>query len=475
MSRVLMVASEAAPFCKTGGLADVVGALPAALRELGEEVAVVLPYYLDLKLPVPPGEVWRDLRIPLGPRLFTADIYRTELGGAPYYFVACPELYGRRGIYSGPAGDFPDNHLRYAVLSLAALGVARHLFRPQVLHCHDWQAGLAPVYMRTKFAGDPTFMGIRTMLTIHNLGYQGRFLGATMGELGLDPALFNPEGLEFFGDVNFLKGGIAFSDSITTVSRKYAEEIQTPENGFGLDGFLRARAERIQGIVNGVDYAEWNPETDRHIARNYSAEDLSGKVECKRALIAEMRLPAEAMGRPLIGIVSRFAEQKGFDLVEEIAQAIADEDVSVAVLGSGEARFENAFRYFAAARPDRFAARIGYDDGLAHRVEAGADIFLMPSRYEPCGLNQIYSLRYGTPPVVRATGGLDDTIEDGTGFKFREYTGAALLVAIRGALAAYRDAEGWAARMRRGMRKDFSWKVSAGEYAKLYKRLTESR
>lgn len=470
-----MVASEAAPFCKTGGLADVVGSLPAALREMGEDVAVVLPYYLDLQLPVPPGEVWRDLVVTVGPRIFNADIYRAEHGGVPFYFVDCPELYGRHGIYSGRAGDFPDNHLRYAVLGLAALGVVRHLFRPQVLHCHDWQAALAPVYMRTSFAGDPTFMGIRTMLTIHNLGYQGRFLGGTMGELGLDPALFHPEGMEFFGDVNFLKGGIAFSDSITTVSKKYAEEIQMPENGFGLDGFLRARAERIHGIVNGVDYAEWNPETDRHIARNYSADDLSGKVACKRALIAEMGLPAEAVGRPLIGIVSRFAEQKGFDLVEEIAQAIADEDVSVAALGSGEARFENAFRYLASARPDRFAARIGYADGLAHRIEAGADIFLMPSRYEPCGLNQIYSLRYGTPPVVRATGGLDDTIEDGTGFKFQEYSGAALLGAIRTALAAYRDAEGWAARMRRGMKKDFSWRVSAEAYANLYRRLTESR
>ena len=474
-----MVVSEATPFCKTGGLADVAGALPAALRERGEDVAVVLPQYLDLKLPVPPREVWRDLAIRVGPRLFTADIYGTEHGGATFYFVACPALYGRHGIYSGPAGDFLDNHVRYAALSLAALGVARHLFRPQVLHCHDWQAALAPVYMRTAFAGDPTFMGIRTVLTIHNLGYQGRFPGATMGELGLDPGLFNPEGLEFYGDVNFLKGGIAFSDSITTVSQKYAEEIQTPENGFGLDGFLRARADRIQGIVNGVDYADWNPETDRRIARNYSADDLSGKVECKRALIAEMGLPAEAMGRPLIGIVSRFAGQKGFDLVEEIAQAIADEDVSVAILGSGEARFEDSFRRFASARPDRFAARIGYDDGLAHRIEAGADLFLMPSRYEPCGLNQIYSLRYGTPPVVRATGGLDDTIddtiEDGTGFKFREYTGAGLLGAIREALAAYRDAEGWAARMRRGMKKDFSWKVSAGKYANLYRRLTEAR
>ena len=475
MSRVLMVASEATPFCKTGGLADVVGALPAALREIGEEVAVVLPSYLDIKFAVTPREVWRDLAITVGPWDFNTDIYRAEQGGVPFYFVDCPELYGRHGIYSGRAGDFPDNHLRYAVLSLAALGVVRHLFRPQVVHCHDWQAALAPVYMRTSYAGDPTFMGIRTMLTIHNLGYQGRFLGGTMEELGLDPALFNPEGMEFFGDVNFLKGGIAFSDSITTVSRKYAEEMQTPEYGFGLDGILRARADRIQGIVNGVDYAEWNPETDRHIARNYSADDFSGKVECKRALIAEMGLPAEAMGRPLIGIVSRFAEQKGFELVEEIGQAIAEEDVSVAILGSGEARFEDAFRYFAWARPDKFAARIGYDDGLAHRIEAGADLFLMPSRYEPCGLNQIYSLRYGTPPVVRATGGLDDTIEDGTGFKFQEYSGAALLGAIRNALEAYRDAEGWAARMRRGMKKDFSWKVSAGEYANLYRRLTESR
>ena len=475
---ILMVASEATPFAKTGGLADVVGALPQALAERGEQVAVVLPAYRENRYPRPTREAYRNLWIPIGPG-YRVDIQQitlqqTEDRAVTYYFSwQCPTLYDRDGIYGTAAGDFPDNHLRFAVLSMAALGVARHLFRPDVLHVHDWQAALAPVYLREHFQGDPTFMGMKTLLTIHNLGYQGPFPPEALPEIALDPRLMNPDQLEFFGRVNFLKAGIAFSDAVSTVSKGYASEIQTPEYGFGLDGFLR-RHGPITGIVNGVDYNEWNPEYDPHIARDYSPSDLSGKRACKQALLAEYGLPQDNLDRPLLGIISRFAAQKGFDILADAASRLLLEDVNLVILGSGDLPYESMFRALAQTYPQKVGLHVGYDTGLSHRIEAGADMFLMPSRYEPCGLNQIYSLKYGTVPVVRATGGLDDTIDEGTGFKFRDYSGDALLDTVRMALKAYQDLDSWVRRMRRGMEKDFSWKVSAGEYVDLYRRLVAS-
>jgi starch synthase len=466
---ILMVASEATPFAKTGGLADVIGALPAALASHGERVAVVLPAYRQNSYPNPPREAYRNLWIPLGPG-FATDIYQTTERDVDFYFVHCPPLFDRDGIYGTAAGDFPDNYLRFGVLSMAALAVARYLFRPGVIHCHDWQAALVPVYLGEHFRGDPTFSGVKVLFTIHNLGYQGLFAPATLAPLGLDPRLFNPEQLEFFGKVDFLKGGIAWSDAVSTVSKGYAREIQTREYGFGLDDFLRKHGP-VTGIVNGVDYVEWNPEHDPHIARNYSVDDLAGKRESKRALLKEMGWGDAEMSRPLIGIVSRFAAQKGFDLVSEVASRLLEMDMSLAVLGSGDTVYESMFRVLAERYPEKVAVRIGYDNALSHRIEAGADMFLMPSRYEPCGLSQIYSLRYGTVPVVRATGGLDDTINTETGFKFREYSGAALLAAVGLALDAYGKRDQWVGMMRRGMRKDFSWSAAAGEYSALYREL----
>jgi len=465
---ILMVASEATPFAKTGGLADVLGGLPAALVAHGEPVSVVIPAYRTNVYPNPPSEAYRDLWIPLGPG-YAVDLHQTTERGVTFYFVHCAPLFDRDGIY-GSGVDYPDNYMRYAVLSMAALSVARYLFRPDIIHAHDWQAGLLPVYIHEHFRNDPTFSGMKLLFTMHNAGYQGIFGPEVLPEIGLDTLLLNPEQLEFFGKVNFLKAGVAFSHAVSTVSKGYAREIQTPEYGFGLDGFLR-RHGPIAGIVNGVDYTEWNPEHDPHIARNYSIDNLSGKRDCKRALLGEFGLPVDNLKRPLIGIVSRFARQKGFDLIEDIASDLLDEDVSLAVLGSGEAEYESMFHYLAHARPDKVGARTTYDNGLAHRIEAGADMFLMPSRYEPCGLNQIYSLRYGTVPVVRATGGLDDTIDEETGFKFRDYAGSALLEAIRSALEAYRDRDQWVAMMRRGMRKDFSWSAAAAEYLALYRQI----
>jgi starch synthase len=399
------------------------------------------------------------------------DIWQTTERGVTFYFVHCPPLFDRDGIYGAGGADYADNHVRFAVLSMAALGVARYLFRPQIMHVHDWQAALLPVYLRQHFSNDPTFSGVKVLFTIHNLGYQGIFGAEAVRQIGLDSRLFNPEQLEFYGKLNLLKGGIAFSAAISTVSKGYAREIQTPEYGFGLDGFLLKHGP-IYGIVNGVDYVEWDPEHDPHIVRNYSANDLSGKAECKRVLLEELGLAAGGgLERPLIGMVSRFAAQKGIDLIAEVASRMLEANMCLAVLGSGDPPYEAMFQHLGQTYPDQVAVRIGYDNALSHRIEAGADMFLMPSRYEPCGLSQIYSLRYGTVPVVRATGGLDDTIDEGTGFKFRDYSGDALLEALGLALKAYRDGDHWIAMMRRGMRKDFSWSAVAVEYQALYRRL----
>jgi starch synthase len=467
---ILMVASEATPFAKTGGLADVLGALPAALQSGGEHTAVVMPAYRQNQYPERPQIAYRSLWVPIGPG-YLVDIYRTTERDVTFYFVDCPPLFDREGIYGVSGADYADNYMRFAVLSIAAVGVARHLFGPQIIHVHDWQAALLPVYVRQLFHDDPTFSGVKVLLTIHNLGYQGIFGPETVPLIGLDSRLFNPEQLEFYGKLNLLKGGIAFSDAISTVSKGYAREIQTPEYGFGLDGFLRKHGP-IYGIVNGVDYVEWDPEHDPHIARNYSVNDLSGKRECKRALLEELGLAGGAgLERPLIGMVSRFAAQKGIDLIAEIASRLVEEDIHLAVLGSGDPPYESMFQLLGQTYPDKVAIRIGYDNALSHRIEAGSDMFLMPSRYEPCGLSQIYSLRYGTVPVVRATGGLDDTIDEDTGFKFRDYSGDALLEALGSALKAYQDRDHWIAMMGRGMRKDFSWSAVAVEYQALYRRL----
>ncbi len=402
----------------------------------------------------------------VGPHAYRVDIHRLIHRGVHYFFVDCPPLYDRPEIY----GDYPDDHIRFALLSQAALGIARHIFRPAVLHAHDWQAGLVAPYLRTTFASDPTFYGLRTLLTIHNLGYQGNYPAAAFADLGLDPGLYHPGGLEFWGLVSYLKAGIVWSDAVNTVSPTYAREIQTPEYGFGMDDLLLIHSGKLSGILNGVDYEEWNPETGPYQVAHFSARDLSGKLACKKALLAEMGLPPNTR-RPLIGIVSRFADQKGFDLLEGIAAWLADQDVAMVALGNGQKKHEDMFRQLAALRPEKFAVRIGYDDALSHRIVAGADMFLMPSQYEPCGLSQMYSLRYGTVPVVRATGGLEDTVDESTGFKFAEYTPAALQGAIQQALNAFEKPGAWMERMRRGMAKDFSWDSSAREYQRLFRSL----
>jgi starch synthase len=473
--KILFAASEALPFAKTGGLADVLEGLPRELAAMGHEVAVVLPRYRGIEAS---RVALQSLTVPVGAGLHFPVIHESgPLEGVRYFFVDAGEYFDRGGIYGEWGGAFHDNPERFMLFSRAVIEIAKQLWPPDVFHCHDWQAALVPVLLRGVYGYDPALARVPVVFTVHNIAYQGRYGRDVLGRTGLPDGLFTVGGLEFWGDVNFLKGGLLFADYVTTVSRKYAEEIQTPDYGHGLDAVVRSRASRLVGILNGADYSAWSPEKDRWIAKNYSAKNLSGKAACKKDLLAEFRLPAENNGRPVVGIVSRFVEQKGFDLIAQIAREFLEEDVALVALGSGEARYESFFRVLAEYKPERVGVRIGFDNALAHKIEAGADMFLMPSRYEPCGLNQIYSLRYGTIPVVRATGGLDDTIEPfepstgrGTGFKFWDATGSALLDTLRWALQCYRNRSAWKAVMRNAMSQDFSWQVAARQYLEVYEK-----
>lgn len=480
--KILFVAPEGLPFSKTGGLADVVEALPKALVALGHQVAVLLPRYRGIKAA---SVLLSSLTVPLGDRLrFPALVNGTQVAGVHYYFVDDPEYFDRDQLYSVRGKDYPDNAERFGEFCRAALEFTKQVWKPHVVHCHDWQTALVPVFLRTLYAADPVLRDVPVVLTVHNLGYHGLFPREVLAKLGLPENLFRIEAMEYYGQANFLKGGLLFADFLTTVSRKYAQEIQTPEYGHGLDGVVRARADRLVGILNGVDYSVWSPERDAFLAARYSAKDLSGKRICKKDLLEEFKLSEDNLARPLIGIVSRFADQKGFDLIAEVSNELLCEDLALVALGTGEPKYERLFRELALKFPDKVGVRIAYDDKLAHKIEGGADIFLMPSRYEPCGLNQIYSLRYATVPVVRATGGLDDTIEPydprtgrGTGFKFEAYNGQALLAAVRQALEVFRDPAAWRRLQANGMAKDFSWQASASEYARLYElaRVTRNR
>lgn len=470
MSRILMVSSEATPFAKTGGLADVVGSLPAALLEIGDDAAVVMPRYRTIPWEST-ASAFDNMVVYAGATPYRVDIRTLVLKGVRFFFVEAPYFFDREGFYNYRGHDFLDNHKRFAVLSLAALGVAQTIWPCDVIHAHDWQAALTSVYLRDQQHSNPAFASVKTLLTIHNLGYQGRFHRNEFPDLGLNWGWFTADKLEYWGDINFLKGGIATADWISTVSARYALEIQTPEGGFGLDAALRHRSNAISGILNGVDYNEWSPEKDRFTPTSYSAENLEGKRICKRALLEEFHLPAGNPERPLIGIISRFAEQKGFDLIAGLGPLLPEIDAQWVILGSGDWRYEQMFNEWHRLMPEKVAVWIGFNNALAHRIEAGADIFLMPSLYEPCGLNQIYSLRYGTVPVVRAVGGLDDTIQEDTGFKFADYSVASLFDALRTALGAWQNRDSWVERMKRGMAKDYSWRTSALEYSALYRHL----
>ena len=474
---IAFAASECVPFSKTGGLADVIGALPPALVHLGHKATVFLPRYRQTQLDNP-RTVIPSITVPFDDRYrFCSVLDGGVRSGVQFYFIEYPPFFDRDALYGTALGDYHDNAERFALFSRAVLEATKILGAPDVLHCHDWQTALMPILLKTLYDEDPAFATVPCVFTIHNLGYQGLFPPEILPLLMLPWDLFTMSKLEFYGKVNFLKGAISMADFITTVSRKYSQEIQTAEYGFGLEGVLRARGNTIAGILNAVDYESWNPETDPHIAAKYSAADLSGKAKCKADLLKEVGM-AQDTQLPVVGIVSRFVAQKGFDLVQQVGDRLALEELILVVLGSGQREYEDMFRRLSKQFPQKVAARIAYDDPLAHKIEAGSDLYLMPSHYEPCGMNQIYSMKYGTVPVVRATGGLDDTVEQfdprtmkGTGFKFREYSGEVMLDTLRTAIGLYRsDQNAWRALMRNGMAQDYSWPNSAREYLKVYER-----
>ena len=472
--RIVFVASEGVPFSKTGGLADVVGALPKALARLGQQLEVVLPRYRVTK-PGKPEPTMQSLTLPLCDGFKFASIQNAGVAdNVQTYLVECPSFFDRAGLYQEDDEDYPDNAQRFAAFSFAALELMqRSATPPDVIHCHDWQTALVPIYLRNLYHQNDFFRSTSVVFTVHNVGYPGLFPAQILPKISLGTDLFTMDFLEYYGKVNLLKGGIVFADFITTVSRKYAQEIQTKEFGSGLEGVFRSRRDRLQGILNGVDYDFWDPVTDKLIPANFSPRNMSGKAVCKKALLERMGVKMPVLERPVLGIVSRFAPQKGFDLIAEIAEQLAALDIYIVALGTGAPVYEDLFREMASRYPDKFLVAVAYDNTLAHQIEAGSDMFLMPSRYEPCGLNQIYSLKYGTVPIVRATGGLDDTIEafdgrSGTGFKFSEYTGAALLRAIEQAIAVYHRPEIWRQLVNNGMRKDFSWGRSAEQYLEIY-------
>ena len=471
--RIMFATSEARPLIKTGGLADVSGALPSALRSIGLDCRVLLPGYpavLAGSGVATPVCTLDDLPGGTIATLLEATMPDSDV---PLYILDAPELFQRKGgPYQDVAGhDHPDNALRFAVFSKAAAILASSVsplaWRPDILHCNDWQTGLAPAYLRLSGQTTPSIM------TVHNLAYQGVFPATEMGMLALPPESFSIHGVEYYGSLSFLKAGLYYADRLTTVSPSYAEEIREPALGMGMQGLLNSRSEDLVGILNGIDVGEWNPAADPHLPYPFSSDDLSGKQQCKIKLQQDLNLEP-GLDTPLFGVIARLAHQKGLDLILAVADGILHRGGQIALLGTGEKTLEAAFRDLGALHPGRVAAVIGYDEGLSHRIEAGSDIFLMPSRFEPCGLNQLYSLRYGTLPVVHATGGLRDTVEDGvTGFVFEQPTAHALWLAVERALHAHADRMGWQRMMREAMRRDFSWEKSAREYEGLYRKLLE--
>jgi starch synthase len=473
---ILMVGSEALPFSKTGGLADVLGSLPLALGRLGHHVTLVTPKYRGVEA----QGTSRTIQVNGvgGPSAATPLLIQPLAANVRAVLVDRPELYDRDSIY-GAGSDYPDNPRRFGFLSRAALEYALQVGESfDILHAHDWQAGLAPVYLRTLYRGASAVSGLKSVFTIHNLAYQGNFAPDWLGPLDLDPGLMSIDGLEFWGQVSFLKGGVAFSDAITTVSPTYAREIQTTEYGAGLEGILRARANSLYGILNGIDVERWDPRRDPFLPEPYDEETLAKKDAARRALLASIgpNVAFDKLRRPLVGIVSRLVDQKGFDLVEELSDVLPAFG-SFAVLGSGNPRYEKMWHGLAEAYPDRFAVKIGFDEPLAHLIEGASDMFLMPSRFEPCGLNQMYSMRYGTVPIVHATGGLRDTVTDyndvagGTGFRVDAYSADSLFDAMKRARFAFAKPNIWKTLQVAGMKRDFSWDRSAGEYVKLYEHI----
>jgi len=482
-----MASSEAVPYAKTGGLADVTGALPLELAKLGHDVILLLPHYRCLRESGRPFRSVCRLHVPtpqgLVDTLIEEDVISVGKNNCRMrvWTIRNEAFFDRPGLYQDHGIDFPDNLDRFSFFCRAIIELMVHLraaygWNTHILHLHDWQTALCAVYLNTVDRNRPEVQGARTVLTLHNVGYQGIFPGELFEKTGLPPSLFTPAGLEYYGSVNLLKGGIVFADQITTVSPTYAREILTPEFGFGLEGALRNRANRLMGILNGIDIDRWNPETDSYLPARYSVTDRSRKLVCKQTLQREFHLSESSA--PLLGVIARLTSQKGLDLVEAIIPQLMAMDLQLVILGTGEQELEAKFQALQARFPRRMGLRIGFDEGLAHRIEGGADMFVMPSRYEPCGLSQLYSLRYGTVPIVRKTGGLADTVlpltagarqtGQATGFHVEEDTADALLAVLHQAVAVYHDRSMWDRLIETGMTTDVSWARSANAYDQLF-------
>jgi starch synthase len=480
--RILIASSEIHPYSKSGGLGDMVGALAKFLGRAGHHVGVVTPLYRDIPNRFP--EIKRfdwHMDLPLGVERVQAGVQTLEPSdGVTIYFIEQSHFYDRAGLYAENNWDYPDNPHRFIFFSKCAAHLARYLpWKPQLVHAHDWQAGLVPILIQHQKLAEGWGNPPSTCFSIHNLAYQGNYARWAYDLTNLPLDYFNPNGIEFYGRMSLLKAGIAYADLITTVSPRYAREITTPEFGCGLDGILRARQKDLLGILNGVDYDEWNTTRNPHLRQPYSARNLEGKNVNKLELQKEFGLPLRP-DVPLFGNITRLADQKGVDLMLGALEEMLASDIQFVLLGSGDPYFERAFHQLARRFPDKAAITIGFDQGLSHRIEAGSDFYLMPSRYEPCGLNQMYSLRYGTVPVVRATGGLDDSVIDITeslnranGIKFKNPSTKALSKATRKALALYEHPDLLTKYRKRGMTADFSWERTAEEYAKVFAKLTK--
>ncbi len=478
--KILFLSPEAVPFAKTGGLADVAGSLPGALKRMDIDIRSVLPFYRTVSegdFEIRP--LLDELEVPLGTESLKAKVLETRTkDDVPFYLIDREDLYHRPNLYGNPTGDYYDNIERFTFFAHAALRLIENLgFKPDVVHCHDWQTGLVPALLKGPYRKTPNLSGTFSIFTIHNIGYQGIFPEEKLLITGLPRDEFSRiDGLEFWRNISLLKAGIVYSEAITTVSPKYAEEIQTPEYGMGMEGILQARRAFLHGILNGVDYSLWDPRHDPHIPASYSPQKMEGKNRCKEALIKEMGLDNSLKYRPLLGVISRLDAQKGFDLLVEVLEEILALDVGLVVLGSGDETIQKAIKEATERHPGRVGLFIGFNEPLAHRIMAGADIFLIPSRYEPCGLTQMYALRYGTVPVVRATGGLEDTIvqftpktNKGNGFKFGPFSSKAFLTAIKEVVECFQVPKTWKRLMLNGMREDFSWDRSARQYIELYR------
>ncbi len=475
--KILFVASEVAPFAKTGGLADVTGSLPKELKRLGHDVRIFLPYYREVERSgVPVRKMRKAVEIPLGDEVHRGVLRQGSLGDIPVYLLENRAFFDRDGLYGTPAGDYPDNHRRFAFFCRGVLELLKRIdFRPDIIHCHDWQTALIPILLRYELASDLFFARTAAVYTIHNLAYQGLFPRETLAEMGLDPSYFTIERLEYYGKVNLMKGAILTADLVTTVSETYCREILAAEQGCGLEGVLQCRKDDLFGILNGLDYDEWAPATDQDIFKRYTSTSLAGKAANKKGLQRLLGLEERA-DLPLVGMVSRLVAQKGFDLVTELLPRLAAEDLQLVVLGTGDGAYARLFEDARERGARNISLTTGFDPSLSRKVYAGSDIFLMPSHFEPCGLGQLIAFRYGAVPVVRKTGGLADTVTDSrksqaaNGFTFEPYDADALWESLQRAISAWRDRESWKRLMRRGMAMDFSWHRSAEKYLELYRR-----